>query len=97
MHGFSSRHNLAAENLGVEGTGPSNATDGDELRDDEALARRGQVVEVNVRRVLAHGYLLAEAGSGLSVAVVMTSSRGESHTAGRRGRSPAGIEFAPCG
>src|SRR6185437_2280953 len=52
------QHNLTAENLGVEGTGPSNVAHGDELRDDEALAGGGQVVVVDVRRVFAHSYLL---------------------------------------
>src|SRR5262245_65652244 len=57
------QHDLAAENLGVEGAGPSNISHGDEQRDEEALARRGQVLEVDVWCLLGHRYLLAEAGS----------------------------------
>ena len=58
------QHHLAAENLGVEGTGPSNASHGDEHRDDEALARRGQVLVVDVWRVLGHGSSLPKLRSG---------------------------------
>src|SRR6185436_10884612 len=63
------QHNLAAEDLGIERAGPSNASYGDEMGDEEALARGGQVLKVNGWRVLAHGlrswYALQDFGRGL--------------------------------
>src|SRR4029077_15720760 len=59
------QNDLAAQNLRVESAGASNASHRDEQRDQEALARRGQVVEVDVGRVLGHGYLLDGAASAV--------------------------------
>src|SRR5262245_61164775 len=70
------QHNLAAENLGVEGPGPSDVSYGDEERHEEALARRGQVFEVDVWSVLGHWYLLLRRIS-FACAVSSQWSRGE--------------------
>jgi hypothetical protein len=41
------QHDLAAEDVGVERAGPSNVSHGDELGDEETVARGGQVFEVD--------------------------------------------------
>ena len=51
-------HDPAAEDLGVEGARPSHAPYRDELGDNEALARGGQVREVDGWRVFGHGSVL---------------------------------------
>src|SRR5439155_14527773 len=70
------QHNLAAEDLGIERTGPSNASYGDEVCDEEALARGRQVLEVDRWRVLAHGSASSYArGFAVSVDVLLTEHR----------------------
>src|SRR3954471_15066076 len=49
------QHDLAAEDIGVEGARPRHASHRDELGDEEALARGGQTLEVD-GRLLAHGF-----------------------------------------
>ena len=46
------QHDLVAEDLRVELAGPSDAAHGDELGDEETLARGGHVLEVDEWRVL---------------------------------------------
>jgi hypothetical protein len=62
------QHHLAAEDLGVERAGASNAPYGDELGDEDALRRGGQVLVVDERLMLvcfagAHGDLLVALGN----------------------------------